>query len=119
MNPPINKLYACTRLSRKIRLSGDKWNPYHYKLVHQQYIRKTSQVVFMLLKLKYLLLELDTLTLMSVFLQEKLENVLFIPKYDKYSVMPADMCTKLCSYSIISGRTKWMTGFIFYPTIDK
>ena len=30
------------------------------------------------------------------FLQEKFDNVLFLPKYEKSSVMPADMCTKPC-----------------------
>ena len=28
------------------------------------------------------------------FLLEQFDNGLFIPKYDKSSVMPADMCTK-------------------------
>ena len=27
------------------------------------------------------------------FLQEKFDNSLFLPKYEKSSVMPADMCT--------------------------
>ena len=31
------------------------------------------------------------------FLQENFDNGLFIPKYEKYSVMLEDMCTKLCS----------------------
>ena len=30
------------------------------------------------------------------FLQEKFDNGLFLPKYEKFSVMPADMCTKPC-----------------------
>ena len=47
------------------------------------------------------------------FLQEKFDNGLFLPKYEKYSVMPADMCTKPCSGPIIIRSTKWMTGFIF------
>ena len=52
------------------------------------------------------------------FLQEQFDNGLFLPKYEKSSVMTADMCTKPCSGSIISRVTKWMTGFRFYPTSE-
>ena len=52
------------------------------------------------------------------FIQEHFDNGLFIPKYEKSSVMPADMCTKLCSGPIISKINKGMTWFIFYPTSD-
>ena len=55
----------------------------------------------------------------ACFLQEQFENGLFIPKYYKSSVMLEDMCTKPCSGPIISQSTKWMTGFIFYPSSDK
>ena len=51
------------------------------------------------------------------FLQEKFDNGLFLPKYEKPSVMPTDICTKPCSGPIIIRSTKWMTGFIFYPTL--
>ena len=40
------------------------------------------------------------------FLQEQFYNGLFLPKYEKSSVMPADMCTKPCSGPIISRSTK-------------
>ena len=40
------------------------------------------------------------------FLQEQFDNVLFLPKYEKSSVMPEDMCTKPCSGPIISRSTK-------------
>ena len=40
------------------------------------------------------------------FLQEKFYNGLFLPKYKKSNVMPADMCTKPCSLPIISRITK-------------
>ena len=40
------------------------------------------------------------------FLLEQFDNGLFIPKYDKSSVMPADMCTKPCSGTIISPINK-------------
>ena len=52
------------------------------------------------------------------FLQEKIDNCIFVPKYDKSSVMTADMCTKPCSGPIISRSTEWMTGFRLYPTSD-
>ena len=52
------------------------------------------------------------------FLQEKFYNGLFLPKYENSSVVPADMCTKPCSGPIIIRSTKWMTGFIFYPTSE-
>ena len=45
------------------------------------------------------------------FLQEQFYNGLFIPKYEKSSVVPADMCTKPCSGPIISRSNKWMTRF--------
>ena len=52
------------------------------------------------------------------FLQEKFYNSIFVPKSDKSSVIPVDMCTKPCSGQIISRSTKWMTGFRLYPTSD-
>ena len=52
------------------------------------------------------------------FLLEKFDNDVFLPTYDKSSVMPADMCTKSCSGPIFSRGTKWMTGLIFYPTSE-
>ena len=52
------------------------------------------------------------------FLQEKFGNGLFIPKYEKFSVMTEDMCTKPYSGPIISWSNKWITGFRFYPTSD-
>ena len=72
MTPLMDKVDACKRLSRKLTLSGDTWKPYHYTLVHQQYIGKTTQVVFMLLKLKQLLLELTTLEFLHVFYKNNL-----------------------------------------------
>ena len=51
------------------------------------------------------------------FLQKKIDNGFFIPKYEKSSVMTSYMCTKPCSGPIISRITKCMTGFRYYPTI--
>ena len=36
------------------------------------------------------------------FILKQFYNGIFIPKYDNYSVMPADMCTKPCSVRIIN-----------------
>ena len=52
------------------------------------------------------------------FLQEQFDNVLFLPKHEKSSVMTADMCTKPCSGHIIIRSTKCMTGFRLYPAIE-
>ena len=52
------------------------------------------------------------------FLQEIFDNGLVLPKYEKSSVMPADICTKPCSGPIIIRSTKCMTGFRFYPTSE-
>ena len=52
------------------------------------------------------------------FLLEQFGNGQFLPKYEKSSVMPADMCTKPYSGPITSWSTKWMTGFRLYPNSD-
>ena len=52
------------------------------------------------------------------FLQEQFDNGLFLHKYEKSSVILADMCTKPCSGPKIRRITKWMTGFRFYPTSE-
>ena len=52
------------------------------------------------------------------FLLEQFYNGLFIPKYEKSSFMPADMCTKLCSVPIIIRSTKWMNVFRIYQNSD-
>ena len=44
------------------------------------------------------------------FLQEQFDNGLFLPKYEKSSVIQEDMCTKPWSGPIIRRSTKWMTG---------
>ena len=52
------------------------------------------------------------------FLQEQYDNGQFITKYDKYILIPADMCTKPFSGPIFCFITKWITGFHFYSLID-
>ena len=75
LTPLMDNLYAFTRMTVKIRLSGDTWKPYNSTLVHKQYIGKKTQVVFLLLKIKELLLELNPLTSLSVFYKKKLTMV--------------------------------------------
>ena len=58
------KIYACTSLSIKLSLCGDIWKPYNSTLVHQKHIWNTTKVIFLLLKLKELLIELNTLKLL-------------------------------------------------------
>ena len=48
----------------------------------------------------------------------KLDLSYFGTKYENSSVIPEDMCTKPCAGPIISRITKWMTGFLLYPTSD-
>ena len=45
------------------------------------------------------------------FLQKKIDNDIFVPKYEKSSVMPVYMRNKTCSGTIIIQSTKCMTGF--------
>ena len=52
LTPLMEKLDAFTRLSIKLRISGETWKNYHSTLVHQQYIGRTAQILFLFLKLK-------------------------------------------------------------------
>ena len=52
------------------------------------------------------------------FLQEQFDNGVFLPKYEKSSVIPENMCTKPCPGPIISQSNKWMTVFRLYPTSE-
>ena len=52
------------------------------------------------------------------FFQEKFDNGIFIPKYEKSIVITGDMCTIPCSGPITSRSNKWMTGFRLYSTSD-
>ena len=52
------------------------------------------------------------------FLHEQYDKSIFIPKYEKYIIMSADMCTKPCLGPVISCSTKWMTGFHFCINIS-
>ena len=83
-------------------------------IVHWKY--NTSCVSFV--EAKIVTSRVKNIEIPVYFLQEFFENVLFIPKHEKSSVLPEDICTKPCSGPIISHSTKWMTGFRFYPTSD-
>ena len=72
LNPIMEKLDSCARLSRKLRLSRDTCNPQNSTLVHQQYIGKKTQVAFLLLNLKQLLLQLNMLAFLSAFYMNNL-----------------------------------------------
>ena len=52
------------------------------------------------------------------FLQEQLDNGIFVQKHEKYSIMPADMCTKPCFGTIIIQNTKGINGLCFYSSSD-
>ena len=52
------------------------------------------------------------------FLQEQFYNGIFVPKYQKPSVITGYMCTKPFSGPVIIRSTKMMTGFILYPSSD-
>ena len=58
LSPLMDKLDSCTRLSRKLRIYRDICRPWHSTLVKQQYIGKTTIVVSIFLRLKYLLQDL-------------------------------------------------------------
>ena len=75
LNRLMDKLYACTILSRKLRLPRNKWKTYNSTLVHQHYIRKIMPVVFMLLNIIKVILELSTLTLLSFLYNNNLTMV--------------------------------------------
>ena len=81
--------------------------------VHWEYITSFIYVVeskIVTVRVK----RIDILVFYSIFIY----NGLFVPKYDKYSVIPGIMCTKPCSGTIISQSTKWITGFIYtHPVI--
>ena len=52
------------------------------------------------------------------FIQEKVENCLFVLKYKNSGIILADICTKTCLVPIISRITEWITGFCFYSSSD-
>ena len=72
----------------------------------------------MSLNLKFVTPRVKKFDIPVYFLQEQFDNSIFVPKYDKSSVMPEDMCTKPCPGSINCRSTKCVTGLRLYPTRD-
>ena len=117
LNPLIDKLDACKMLSTKLRLSGDTWKPYQSTLVHQQYIVKTKSCISFV-EDKIVTPGVKHMKIYVCFLSEQFDNVLFVTKYEKSSVMPSYMCTKPCSGLIISQSNKRTNGSRLYPISD-
>ena len=92
LTPLMEKLDTCTRITKKIRLSGDTWRPWHSTLVHQQYIRKISQVLFLLMNIEDLLPELNTFTFLFVFYKKKLTMFFLFQK-----MISLVVCQPICA----------------------
>ena len=91
MNPLTEKLDACTKLLRKIKSSIYTWKLYQSTQVQLQYIGRTTKVVSMLLKLKELLLGLNTLIFLSIFYNKFLTMVSFFQNM-KSTVSSRQIC---------------------------
>ena len=50
-------------------------------------------------------------------LQEHFDNGVFVPKYEKYSVIPEDMYTKPCSVPIIIRSKDWCLGLDYTQSV--
>ena len=92
LTPLVDKLYACTRLPRKPGLYGDAWKPYHSTLVHQKDIGKTAQVLSLFLNLKWLLLQLNTLELLSDLYKN---NLIMASLFQSMRTLVS--CRKICA----------------------
>ena len=88
----MEKSDACTSLSIKLRLSVDTQNIYHSTLVKQQYIGKKTKVVFLLLKINYLLLELNKLAFLYVFYKK---NLIVVSLSQNMRILVS--CRKICA----------------------
>ena len=104
-------------MSIRLRQFGSTWKPYQSTLAHQQYIRKTQICIYVVVS-KIVTPRVKHIEITVYLIQEQFDNGIFVPKYEKSSVIPEDMCTKSYSGTTISWITKWMTGFRLYPTID-
>ena len=82
--------------------------------VHQE----DNKSFVLLVKAKIVTPRVKHIDIPVCFLQNKFDNGIFLPKYKKSSVMPEDMCTKVCSGLIIIRSTKLLNGFRFYPTSE-
>ena len=82
--------------------------------IHWEY----NTICIYVVEYKRVTLRVKQIEITVQFLQEQFDNGIFIPKYEKSSVMLEGMCTKPCSGTIIIWSNKWMTGFRFYITSD-
>ena len=86
--------------------------------MHLQSILKTTQDYIYVFEAKRVTPRVKHIDIPVCFLLEQFDNGLFLPKYEKSSVMPTDMCTKPCLDPIISQSTKWMIGLGLYPNSE-
>ena len=96
---------------------GATWKHYYSKLGHQQYIVRIAQL-FSVVEAKKVTPRFRQIDIPVCFIQEQFVNGLFVPNYEKSSVMSEDISTKPYSGLIISFSTKWMARFRFYPSND-
>ena len=80
--------------------------------------QEDNKICISVVKAKIFNLRVKTIDIPVCLIQAQTVNGIFIPRYEKSSDMPEDMCTKPCSGSIISLSTKLMTGFRLYPSRD-
>ena len=120
----MDKLDACSILSRKLRLYNDTRKPQHFTLVNQQYIGKTTQFVLLLLNLKYLLLELNTLTFLSVFYKNNL-TIVFLLQNIRSLVLLMQICEPNHCYNHVQVQLSsgvingWLGSDSIWPVIQK
>ena len=78
--------------------------------------RKKNESYIDVVEYKIVTPRLKHIDLLVFFLQEQLDNGIFVPKYERSSVMPAYMCTKPCLGLVISRITRLITGLSFYQS---
>ena len=82
--------------------------------VHWKYITSCISVV----EDKIVTPRVKNIAIAVCFIQETFDNGIFVPKYEKSSVMPEDVCKKPCVGPVISQSTKCITGFRLYTNSD-
>ena len=101
-------------MSRKISIFVAKCRHYHSTLGAQYNIVRITQVLFLWLNINYYAY-VQTYWYSNVFSSRQGDNGLFVPKYYNASNMTEDMGNNTCLGPVISQRTKWISGFRFYP----
>ena len=118
MTPLMEKLDACKNMSRKQRVIWIYMESLAFKNGAPPVYWKENSNSISIVEAKIFPTRFKKIGTTVCFLQERFYNGLFLPKYEKSSVMTADMCTRPWSGQIISHGPKCMTGFRFYPTSD-